>query len=134
MSKKFHVFSTLANDQRYRVHKKGGGDLPTVAGEVYIKGGAGVANDRIITPAGVKTTINEDDYAILKQCDAFLDHHKAGYITVTEANADADDVADDMNDGDKSKQPRPEQFGPNSSTEKDGTKTEGTGNAPQRKK
>lgn len=134
MSKSYHVFSTLANDQRYRNYAKGSADLPQRAGEVLIKGGAGVANDRIITPEGVKTKITEDDYKILLANPTFIQHHERGFITVSEANGDADDVAEDMNKNDPSRPPEPDAFGNDSSTKSNGQVIANSGNTGNKKK
>lgn len=126
--KTYHVFSTLANDQRYRNYAKGSADLPLRAGEVLINGGAGVANDRIITPEGVKTVINEDEYKLLRDNPTFMLHYDNGFITVSEGGGDADKVADDMNANDPSRPPKPEQFGNDSSTQKNGETVQNQGN------
>jgi hypothetical protein len=93
-----YVFSTLTCDQLYTQYLESDNpnSLPRSAGQVLIKGGAGVANDRIVTPQGVVTEIDASQMAILMNVDAFRDHVKAGYITVEDKPADAEKVAADM--------------------------------------
>ncbi len=102
MSKQVYVFSTLANDQCYRQWIPGGGDVPGVGRDITINGGAGVANERFVTPLGVATTIGEEDLALLEQNHVFQLHKKNGFITVRMKDADAEKVAADMNRSDKS--------------------------------
>lgn len=110
MAKTFHVFSTLANDQRYASYTKGGGDVMIKLADVLIKGGAGVANDRLITPLGVVTTVGEDEMALLKGNGVFNDHVERGHLVVREKSADADKVAADMNRADESAPLTPADF------------------------
>ncbi len=102
MAKSYHVFSTLANDQRYINYTKGGNETPIPEREVYIKGGAGMANDRLITPLGVMTTVSEEDVATLKANHVFQLHEKNGHVVIRERSADPEKVAADMNRMDKS--------------------------------
>ena len=102
MPKTYYVYSTLANDQRYQnwIHGEGGALIHGHA--VFVKGGAGVANDRLITPLGVRTQISDFDYDELKKNQDFLLHEKNGHVFVEESIADADKVAADMNRADPS--------------------------------
>ena len=99
---KVYVFSTLANDQRYVNWVKGPNDIPTEGHSVFIKGGTGVANDRLITPQGVATEITEEDLAQLEQNPSFMQHKKDGFVTVRAKKAEAEKVAADMNLKDES--------------------------------
>jgi hypothetical protein len=99
---KVYVFSTLANDQRYVNWVKGPNDIPTEGYSVFIKGGTGVANDRLITPQGVATEITEEDLAQLEQNPSFMQHKKDGFVTVRAKKAEAEKVAADMNLKDES--------------------------------
>lgn len=100
--KKIYVYSTLANDQKYTNWTDGGGDIKIPTSAVLIKGGAGVANDRIVTPMGVVTEIDEDQHAILQQNPGFLDHEKKGFVKVERRQADPEKVAADMDRNDPS--------------------------------
>lgn len=99
---KVYVFSTLANDQLYTNWLQGGNDLPIKGHSVLIKGGTGVANDRLITPMGVSTEITDYDLEELKKNASFLDHEKNGFVTVRNKKAETEKVASDMNLKDES--------------------------------
>ena len=96
MSKKLYVFSTLASDVAYTNHAQGGGDLPIDLPPVVIKGGAGVANERIVTPRGVATEVTEEQVEYLRANQVFQLHEKNGFVMVSETNGDPDKVAADM--------------------------------------
>lgn len=90
------VFSTLTSDQLYTEYLPSANDLPTPGGQVLIRGGAGVMNDRIVTPHGVMTQVDDSQMAILMNVPAFREHAQNGYIKVLESEADPDKVAADM--------------------------------------
>lgn len=91
-----YVYSTLACDTAYAVWQKGGGDLPIMERTILVKGGAGVANDRLITPNGVATEISEADFDVLKENKVFQKHVEGGYISFDKKKVDADVAAVDM--------------------------------------
>lgn len=64
---KNYVYSTLANDQSYTNWIPGGGNMPVESHSVFIKGGTGVANDRLITPLGVMTEVTDHDIDELRK-------------------------------------------------------------------
>jgi hypothetical protein len=99
---KTYVFSTLANDQLYTNWLKGGGDMPIKGHSVLIKGGTGVANDRLITPLGVVTEISEHDLEELQKNPSFKDHETKGFLSVKAKKAEPEKVAADMNLKDES--------------------------------
>lgn len=99
---KNYVFSTLANDQLYTNWMQGGGDMPIKGHSVLIKGGTGVANDRLITPLGVSTEITDHDLEELQKNPSFKDHEKNGFVVVKAKKAEAEKVAADMNLKDES--------------------------------
>jgi hypothetical protein len=103
-NKAFFVFSTLASDVTYQSYVKGGADLAVADKGVLIKGGAGVMNDRIITPAGVRTEVSAEELVVLQQDAVFQLHQRNGYITVEESAHDPDRVASDMRADDRSRQ------------------------------
>ena len=96
MPKKLYVFSTLASDVAYTNHAQGGGDLPIDLPPVVIKGGAGIANERIVTPRGVATEVTEEQVEYLRANQVFQLHEKNGFVMVSESYADPDTVAADM--------------------------------------
>jgi len=102
MSKKLYVFSTLASDVAYTNHAQGGADMPIDLPSVLVKGGAGVANDRIITPRGVATTVTEEQVEYLRANQVFQLHEKNGFVMVSDTYADPDIVAADMTGRDNS--------------------------------
>lgn len=111
MSKKLYVYSTLASDMNYTNHAAGGGDMPIDLPPVFIKGGAGVANDRLITPRGVATEITEEDLAYLRQNEVFKLHEANGFVLVSDLYDDPDKVAADMAGRDPSAPVVPQDLG-----------------------
>lgn len=102
MSKNFYAFSTLANDQLYTNWAQGGADVPVKGHSVLIKGGTGVANDRLVTPLGVCTEITEYDFEELQRNPVFNNHKEKGFIVIQAKKAEAEKVAADMNLDDES--------------------------------
>lgn len=102
MSQILFVFSTLASDVAYTNHTPGGGDMPIAQDPVVIKGGAGVANDRLVTPRGVMTRVTAEQVEYLRQNEVFKMHEANGFITISEGAAEADVVAADMTGRDES--------------------------------
>lgn len=103
MAKVIVIYSTLASDMRYTNHKPGAADIPVPIGEVFVKGGAGVANDRLITPFGVATVVTEEQLKLLEQNSVFQLHKENGYILVSEEKGDPEKFAADMNANDPSR-------------------------------
>jgi hypothetical protein len=94
MSKSFYILSTLTADQEYTAYREGGADLPVAVGSVLVKGGANVADKRLVTPQGVVTKVDADQMAVLESNEVFQLHKKNGYITVSERKpADPDAAA-----------------------------------------
>lgn len=110
MGKKAYVFSTLANDQKYINWVPGGGDVSVPGRAILIKGGAGIANDRFVTPLGVMTEVEEDEICELEANPGFQQHVKNGFITVQKRSADAEKVAADMNRSDPSAPKTPSDY------------------------
>ncbi len=99
---KIYIYSTLANDQRYTNWIKGGGDVPVEVHNVLIKGGAGVANDRFVTPLGVVTEIDDFDLEELRKNAGFNQHEKDGFVSVSTKKVEAEKAAANMNLKDES--------------------------------
>jgi|SRR6185312_12787871 len=110
MGKTVHVFSTLANDQRYVNYTSNPEGIPLPTSDIFIKGGAGVANDRLITPYGVVTEVPEEHVAELRKNPVFVRHERDGYITIRERKADPEKVATDMNARDRSRPMTPADY------------------------
>lgn len=98
-----YIYSTLSADMAYTNHQAGGADMPVALPPVFIKGGAGVANDRLVTPRGVLTTVTDADLAYLRANQIFALHEANGFVYVSEKKkGDPDKVAADMTGRDKS--------------------------------
>jgi len=101
---KQYVFSTLSTDMHY-VEWIPGADKGAIGSQgrtIHIKGGAGVANDRIVTPLGVSTEIDDADVPLLEANEVFKLHKKNGFVTIQKKSADAEKVASNMNRADPS--------------------------------
>lgn len=98
----YFVYSTLSSDMSYTNYAAGGADLPVPLPSVFIKGGAGVANDRVMTAAGVMTKITEEQLAYLRDNPVFQLHEQNGFISVETSNIDPEKVAADMTGRDAS--------------------------------
>ena len=106
---KIVVFSTLATDVNYTNYASGGADFPVAESSIVIKGGSGVANDRLITAMGMATTLADEvgfsadeKLAALKKNPVFQMHEKNGFIIVS-SESDPEKVAADMNLEDRSR-------------------------------
>lgn len=103
MSKKLYVYSTLTSDVAYTPYDTdNGNDTPVARDPVVIKGGAGVVNDRLITPRGVVTEVTEEQAELLRQNKVFQLHEKNGFVVIDESKTDPDNVAADMQNRDRS--------------------------------
>lgn len=91
-----YICSKLASDNAYTAWnkaQKNGNDLPKVNRQVLVKGGSGVANDRIMTPYGVITEISDEDYKlVVDNCPGFNRHVKSGFLKVLDKNPSASDT------------------------------------------
>lgn len=93
-----HVYSTLANPQKFVTYAKGGGDLPVVDREVIVAGGAGIATKNLITPHGVHTSISDEDYAAIQELAHFKTLVEKGHLRVEAKKAyDIDQIVSEMN-------------------------------------
>jgi hypothetical protein len=101
MSKNY-VYSTLSNDQTYQNWAIGEGGLPNAGHSVFVKGGHGVANDRLITPLGVMTEVSDYDIEQLEHNPVFQLHKANGFVVVRQSKADTEKVASDMQASDLS--------------------------------
>lgn len=113
----YFVYSTLATDVIYQAYETGGADIPVATHSVLIKGGAGVANQNIITPLGVMTKITEEQMAICESNNIFQLHRKNKFIVVRESQSEIETVVADMEGRDNSAPLVPEDF-----TDTDGAK------------
>jgi hypothetical protein len=107
---RLYVYSTLAADQEYVTYARGGADLPVVAHTVFLKGGTGVANDRLVTPQGIATEITAEDAAALAQNPVFNLHAENGFVKIEGRSMDPEAAAGDMNANDEGRQLGPDDF------------------------
>lgn len=98
---KAYVYSTLAADTTYKEWIKTS-DLHVEARSVTIKGGTGVANDRIVTPLGVRTEIDAGLIEVLENNEIFKLHKANGFVVIEDVAEDPEKVAASMKTVDKS--------------------------------
>lgn len=96
MANTVFIHCTLSNSQDYTIYKpltesekvskpvseiaRGANGKPLV---FHIEGGANVASKAIVTVNGVVTELSKDDVELLRrECEAFRNHEKFGFITV----------------------------------------------------
>jgi hypothetical protein len=82
----------------------------TIEHEVLINGKVGVATKHLITPRGAVTSIDDEDYEVLKDNYSFKEHIKAGHITVEKKQAEMDKVVSNMKKKDNSAPITPESY------------------------
>ena len=103
-----YIYSTLTGDQEYALYEPAKDmdfrRIPKPLKTVLIYGGANVLDKRFCTPKGVATHVTDDDLKILEQIKAFQKHKKDGFVTVDKAKHDAEKVAKDMSERDRSAQ------------------------------
>lgn len=98
-----HVYSTLSCDQNYAFYGRGGGDMPVKSHYIHIKGGTGIANDRIVTPLGaVVTEITDEEAEQLRSHPVFQRHEKNGFIRIDDKKVDGERAAASMETADGS--------------------------------
>ena len=107
-----YVFSTLTADQNYQNYELNANNAPIHTSSVMVKGGSGVANDRLITPLGVMTQVSDSDYEELKKNSSFLGHEKLGFIVVQKKQSEPEKVASGMQLRDKSAPITPSDYAP----------------------
>lgn len=107
-----YVYSTIGTDVAFSLFEPNAqpGSAARAVHTVTIKGGAGVMNDRIITPDGIRTQIDDAELRLLKNDQTFLRMESRGYLTVLESKEDPDTVATDMAADDGSKQATAKDF------------------------
>lgn len=100
------VFSTLTCDNVYSDHKVNDNGVAVEVASVLVKGGAGVMNDRLVTPRGVATMVTEAQAELLKRNEVFKQHARNGFVVIdtverppTEADAENKAAAMESRDG-----------------------------------
>lgn len=97
-----YVYSTLTADNQYRLYDDGGADMKVPRQNIVIKGGTGVANDRLVTPLGVVTQVTAEEADALKKHPVFQEHLKNGFVVIQAKQVEPEKVAADMDTADKS--------------------------------
>lgn len=97
-----YIYSTLSADVAYTPYAQGGGDMPVELPGILIKGGAGIANDRFVTPRGVATQVTDEQLEQLRANEVFKMHEKNGFVQVSQSKVDPDVAAADMTGRDQS--------------------------------
>ncbi len=93
----FHVFSTLANSNRYMKYRQAPqNDINIAERTVLIKGGSGVHHKSIGTPLGVYNSVEDEDMEWLKEDPTFKKHVANGYITVEKRKVNPEVAAANM--------------------------------------
>jgi len=89
MAKKYFVFSTLSNSNKYQNFAPApNGGIPEPVESVTIAGGANVIGKHFITPHGVMTEVTEAQMEILNSNFLFKQHVKSGHIVVRDTKVD----------------------------------------------
>jgi hypothetical protein len=97
----YYIYSTLANNMTYVDYHPAmegltHGQKASIRHQVTIEGKVGVANKNLVTPRGAVTKVNDEDFAMLKDCVAFQDHVKNGFISFEKRQLDVDKVISGM--------------------------------------
>jgi len=78
-----YIYSTLSADVVYT----------TEAGDIFIAGGANIADKHMLTPYGKVTSVTDDEYAALDKHYLFKLHEQNGFIMADKNKTDADHAA-----------------------------------------
>jgi len=94
---KVYVYSTLTSSNIFRFWKESVNGLPQEDGSILIKGGAGVADKNLVTPKGVMTELDEEEYKRLETHDQFQRMVEGGFIAVEKAEKKVEEVIEKKN-------------------------------------
>src|SRR3954469_25870578 len=97
-----YVYSTNSTNVAYTEYDYTVPDLPREVRTVHVKGGANVADKRVVTPCGVCTEISDEDAAFLAQDPNFIRHQKAGFVKLSAHRVDPEIPVADMTQRDRS--------------------------------
>lgn len=93
-----YIYSTLATDQNYSRKDEHG----NIVSSILVAGKANVPNKHMATSRGVATKVTEEQLVELRKNRVFQLHEKNKFLVVDSKKHNADKVADDMNNQDKS--------------------------------
>jgi hypothetical protein len=97
---KFYVYSTMSSDNDYINYENG-----IAKSKITIAGKANVANKlTLLTKSGVLTSLDENEYNLLKTNSHFKKHLDKGFLTVESKQFDEDKISKNMTKKDKSAQ------------------------------
>ncbi len=99
---KIYIYSTLTSDQVYANYRSSANGVPLAESKIAINGGANLMTKHLVTPHGVVTEVTAEELAELRKNEVFKLHLANGFLTISEAKGDADDVAADMTTRDQS--------------------------------
>lgn len=93
-----YIYSTLTADVVYT----------TAVGDVFIAGGANIADKHMLTPLGAATSVTDEQYEALQKVEVFRTHVEHGFIKADKHKQDAEKVATEMTGRDNSAPDTPE--------------------------
>jgi hypothetical protein len=105
MAEKLYVYSTLSTGVDYTTYVKNDPKSPVVIEQVVsIAGGANVVakGAGLLTPHGVATAVTPEQLDALRANAIFQLHEANGFVTVSKAKEDPENVATDMTTRDTS--------------------------------
>lgn len=97
-----YIASTMSSSVTYAEYGNSDSGANHIVRKVHVKGGAHVANNKIIhdgrihTPNGVVTSVSDDELDFLKKQPLFQTHEKNGFIKIMSSNTAPDKAAKDM--------------------------------------
>ncbi len=102
---KLYIYSTMSSDNNYNEFEKLPNGLHKKGAVLTIAGKANVTNPKtLITPYGMMTVVEEADFKKFENCPMLKRHMDRGFIKTSKTRGEADDVAKDMTEKDKSAQ------------------------------
>lgn len=93
---RIYVYSTLTGDHEYASHVMNDSGQAMSRVGVLIKGGAGIANDNLITTHGTVTEVSEAQLEQLRTDPVFVIHEQNGFVKVDNAKVDVEVAVADM--------------------------------------
>lgn len=109
--KPVYVYSTLSSGQNYAIWEPRPNGIPEKVKDIFIAGGANVANKNLITPRGVVTKISREDAALLQNSRHFKQHEANGFVKISDEKVAVEvAVAADMEGRDASAPLVPEDY------------------------
>jgi hypothetical protein len=95
-----YIASTLSNSVEYVLYEgtEDPKQMPNARASVIIAGGANMADKHFVTPAGVITSVTNEELALLDKNEVFKLHKTNGYLQIMDSEPKrVEDAAADMN-------------------------------------